>query len=25
MQGPAQVLVIDGGIRLPEGVAQGGI
>jgi filamentous hemagglutinin family protein len=25
MQGPAQVLVIDGGIRLPEGVVQGGI
>jgi hypothetical protein len=25
MQGPAQVLVIDGGIRLPEGLLQGNI
>lgn len=25
VQGPAQVLVIDGGIRLPDGVIQGGI
>ncbi|CAB3648632.1 YDG domain-containing protein [Achromobacter pestifer] len=25
VQGPAQVLVIDGGIRLPDGVVQGGI